>query len=258
MQEKYDSYFFKDPKFLENISENNYYALLGRNFFFFSRGKIRHLTTLTFIYLSLLSWHNAAKGEDSRSSGNRNANPRREEPRTAGDFAATMRRVTRCIGACICILCTHSGAAPHWPPALLSLSQTNGALLDNWLHADVTKRMSHRRIFAVWWRFRKRDDRHCWFIIYRADYYYYYSAKLRAKWDFDRSHGKATACPRRDDSGGAIRQDFTRDFFRNACPRTRNRESGIKLELKGLTKCRIKWTLKTDKHNRRVKFVKLR
>lgn len=87
-----------------------------------------------------------------------------------GDNATRHEIIAR---ARICILRTHGDATPP-PPSrsvFLSLSRTNGALLDNWLHVDVTKRKSppNARIFVVgqsgFWTIATTA---CLFIIYRA------------------------------------------------------------------------------------------
>lgn len=78
----------------------------------------------------------------------------------------------------------------------LSLSWINGALLDNWLHAGVTRWAATPNYFtasASGFGGTRRDR--CLYIIHRlragfyhpTDYYYYRCwTWLRAKWDFDR------------------------------------------------------------------------
>lgn len=138
--------YFKDQKFVENISEKNYYAcfIIEISFCWRKLGTWRH--RVLSILLLLRHWRDAReKIRDRRGIGM--LIPRREESRarfcgrfSPGDIAARHEMHRR-----VHLHFVHAqwrGAAST--PVLLSLSQTNGALLDNWLHTDVTKRAPRR------------------------------------------------------------------------------------------------------------------
>lgn len=191
----------RDGKFSAGVTPLGNLASLPRG------GRFRHndINPRLFPPFTPLAPH---RDGNSRSSGNRNANtgakgaawvsfffyvrffPRRQygasrdAPARAFAFRARTT-VRRRIGHC---------ATPFTPS--LSLSQTNDALLDNWLHAEMRRNenagvtASRRRIFAA-----RRLPTFA-FIIYRLDYCYR-STRLRAKWDFDRHHGKMRRDPPR-------------------------------------------------------------